>query len=343
MRLTTPPLLIPNLPLQLALIYRLPKMALRTMKLRPVRQGVGARSRSPHVFVHLPLQFLLIDSITMSHKRPPTPPSDDDRFSIPHSPYVENWADHMEEVEEERTSGACAESPAPQDRSRDRPDLVVMISPRSQSQIDAATDMEALRCLLCRRVFSCSRKLRVHCAAHYTALFCSCGFSTHQKMTLLKHRKDRGCQGGAQVCPDRLAEFIQQFRPSTIPEEVPLRPVVRPQLRSVVVSVPRVDQAPPRIDPPTTRSTYPRAATNVPAVDRERSRSRENSDVSRNRHPERQRPLQDYRIPRMADRLGPRVAEPENWRRQQEELVRLRAMLSEALEQVNRCIGTKKE
>jgi hypothetical protein len=128
--------------------------------------------------------------------------------------------------------------------------------------------------------------------------------STSNNPLRLDIEKNSGCQGGAQVCPDRLAEFVQQFRPSTIPEEVPLRPVVRPQLRSVVVSVPRVDQAPPRIDPPATRPTYPRAATNMSADNRERSRSRENPDVSRNRHPERQCPLQNYRIPRMVDRFG---------------------------------------
>jgi hypothetical protein len=183
----------------------------------------------------------------MSHKRPSNS-SDEERFEIPHSPYVENWAELMEELDRDnQPQDTTAPPTAPQVRAPGRPDLVVLISPQSQERLDGALDAGALRCRPCRRIFSCLRKLRVHCAGHYTALFCSCGFATHQKMTLVKHRRENGCQGGAQVCPDRLAEFVERFCPRTVPTEVPLRPVTTPQLKSVVVTVTRVDSRPPTL------------------------------------------------------------------------------------------------
>jgi len=130
------------------------------------------------------------------------------------------------------------------------------------------------KCCQCGKVFSTSRRLRVHVPQHYTNVFCPCGEFSYQRDYVLRHQRIARCHTGQMFVVD--AETFPEFRDLVLPHVGDLHkratlaqgfPVCRPTQESEDEETTPVDQPTTtqplrvvlaRVDgtkPPTPRST----------------------------------------------------------------------------------------
>jgi len=71
------------------------------------------------------------------------------------------------------------------------------------------------KCRQCERVFSTTRRLRVHVPQHYTNVFCPCGEFSFQRDYVLRHQRIARCHTGQTFVVD--AETFPEFRDLVLP------------------------------------------------------------------------------------------------------------------------------
>lgn len=247
----------------------------------------------------------------MSHKRPRKPSSSesddvdwDDQSESEDlradSPPVGNWAEYMDEVHPLEFASRSAPDPGAAAAALDRapsnvPDLVPVppntqtLDPTYSSEtakrniLEACGDDENRSCQVCKKTFNQRRRLRGHCANHYTAIVCSCGVTFSDIRDARRHARDHqhDCGELYQVSPDRLDEFKSEIGLTSPPESLPLQPAA--PFRRPVVPPPTEPAAPfRRPAPPPSRAEVSRPATSVrpsAAAAMRREDRREQADV----------------------------------------------------------------
>lgn len=121
------------------------------------------------------------------------------------------------------------------------------ISNETITKMKESINLRGRTCKLCRFYIPNERRLRTHCAQHYSGMFCECGFGGITRRAVTHHQKNRkDCKAIYQVDKENLVRFVQEVRPSNRPLLVPIRPLQEgvPKLKSCIAKVSKVEVRP---------------------------------------------------------------------------------------------------
>jgi hypothetical protein len=144
--------------------------------------------------------------------------SEDERRDWMNEEPIRDWAAEMERVDPStptEPTTTCPDVAPPVAAST----LECFVSPATRQLIaDASGSGSNRRCGACGKEFKCRRKLRRHCARHFTALFCSCGFTSQHWEDVLAHRRQKGCHRQIYQVDDSRHSFIDTVGPTQAPQ-----------------------------------------------------------------------------------------------------------------------------